>query len=395
MRIHRPAAPSDEAPAWLAFVAGGTSRALEDLSPADWTAALTIAERGGVLPALAARLRATGASRLLPDALQPRLDDVERSTAVSTLSNQRAFVQVARALDSIGVPVVPYKGIDLAHAVYPEPGMRPMKDVDLWVRAEELPTAMEALACVGIVERHTSQRVARYERAWDGEAQLQRRDGQPFGAELHLGPFPGEWLHRAARIDRAAVWGRLQPGELLGHGVRRLANEDHALEVALHAVINEQLTRVQLRQLLDLTMLVRAGLDADALVERARDWRVARATGFACTLAGALYADETVAALGERLMARAPRGLLPRHWGLPTTGSLLRGEHLSDRQHARFVYQLRVADDAAAVVRLGTHGLWPDADWLEARYGASDARTRWRHLVWLAHPRRTPPTGDR
>jgi hypothetical protein len=253
----RPPSRTHDVPAWLPFAAGGPPDALEALPPSAWADALATAERGGVLAALAARLRATGAMALLPRELQERLEDVERRTAVSVLSNQRAFVQIARSLATAGVPVVPYKGIDLAHTLYPEAGMRPMSDVDLWVRSAQVPAALAALAQEGLVEKPSSNRVARYPRAWDGEIQLRRTDGHPTGAELHMGPFPGEWLHRAARIDRAGVWERLRPGELLGQPIHRLAPEDHALEVALHAAITHQLSLTPLRQLLDLVMLGR------------------------------------------------------------------------------------------------------------------------------------------
>jgi hypothetical protein len=380
-------------PPWLPFVAGGPGDVLECLSPADWQSALDAASRGGILAPLAARLLATGAVALLPPALQEEVAEVERRTAVMILSTQRAFVRVARAFSGAGLPVVPRKGIDLAYHAYPDPRMRPMNDVDLWVREADLPAAMAALAAEGMYEKPSPYRVARFPRAWDGEVLLQLPDGRDAAAELHMGPFRGEWQHRAARIDRSAVWERLRPGTLLGYPVLRLASEDHALEVALHATVNHQLSLTPLRQLLDLALLSRAGLDHGALVERAASWRVKRAVGLAFVLAGAFFDDTPMAATGARLFPVAARQPGRTSWGLPDAGSLLRGDRLSRRQLARFAYQVRITDDAIGLARLAGRGLWPESDWLRSRYGVDGPLARARHLAWLASGRRGAQDG--
>ena len=371
-------------PAWLPFIAGGPSAGLDDMPVADWEQALAMAHHGGVLEALAVRLRTTGATESLPSELQPQLEDAERRAAVSVLSSQRIFVLIARALASGDIPVVPYKGIDLAHTVYPDVRMRPMSDVDVWVRAEQLSAALEALAKAGLVEKASPPTSTMAQRPWFGAAQLGFAHGQAAVAEVQLGPLSGEWLHRAASIDRAGMWDRLQGGELLGHAVRRLAREDHALQVALHAAITHQFSSSPLRQLLDLVLLARAGLDADALVARAASWRVTRAVALTFQLATSCFGDTATAHISERFESATSTRAGRRAWGMPDVKGILHGRRLSRSQVARFLFQLRVTDSWADTLRLVSWSVVPDRAWLEARYGSGTLATRVRHLLWLA-----------
>ena len=69
----------------------------------------------------------------------------------------------------------------------------------------------------------------------------------------------------------------------------------------------------------------------------------------------------------------------------------------------RFVYQLLLVDRTWDAVRLLGRALWPEDDWLAARYGRRDAPTRCRHLLGalrgqgmsLSAPAGRPPAPDR
>jgi hypothetical protein len=268
----------------------------------------------------------------------------------------------------------------LAHTVYPEAHMRPMLDVDFWVREERLPEALEALAGVGLVVMSDEVRAAPYPHAWDGEVRLCRADGAATLAELHQGPYRGEWLHRAARIDRAGVWERLQPGELLGHRVCTLSAEDHALEVALHAAINGQLSVAPLKQLLDLVLMARAGLAVDVLVTRAAEWRVTRAVHLAFSLAEQCFDDPAVSRITRHLRRAAPRVGRLGAAGIPTAKGIIAGRRLSQTRVARYVYFVQIADGRADAARILTRGAWPERSWLEAHYGSAGPLVRLRHV---------------
>ena len=368
------------APGWLSFVAGGPPTLVDDLSSTAWADVCLAADQGGVLDALIVRLRAEERLSALPGDLGRFLEGRERMGALTHLAHQRTFVQVAAALFSADVPVVLYKGFELAHTVYPEARMRPMTDIDLWVREEALQPAMETLAATGLVRKPARTHRSRFPRSWDGEVKLRRPEAEDTVAELHHGPFPGEWLHRAARIDRAAVWDRLRPGNLLGHPVKRLAAEDHALEVALHTAINHQLGYVPLRSFLDLVLLARTGLAIDVLVGRAQAWQVTRAVRLAFCLAAACFDDPATARVCAQLRLARPHDTRLRTLGLPTIDDVLRGKRLSRTRIARYMYFLQLTHGWRNAVRLLAPGVWPQREWLKARYGSAGPAARLWHL---------------
>jgi hypothetical protein len=57
---------------------------------------------------------------------------------------------VLRALGAGGVPVIVLKGAVLADAVYRDPAHRPMRDIDLLVRRDDVPRVLEHAAALGL-----------------------------------------------------------------------------------------------------------------------------------------------------------------------------------------------------------------------------------------------------
>ncbi len=93
-------------------------------------------DRGGRLAGLADAVR---------DALRADLFESEMMRAGLAEALGRAAV----ALDRDGVPFLALKGAALGLAVYPDPGLRPMTDIDLLVPADRLDPALDALARSG------------------------------------------------------------------------------------------------------------------------------------------------------------------------------------------------------------------------------------------------------
>ncbi len=64
----------------------------------------------------------------------------------------RALVLILDALSAEGIPVLVLKGAALAHTVYPEPGLRPMRDIDLLVPPSQARQAQSLLISLGYHE---------------------------------------------------------------------------------------------------------------------------------------------------------------------------------------------------------------------------------------------------
>lgn len=113
----------------------------------DWMDLPARAEKNGLGPLVYMHLKAI-------DALAPETAWI--SLRGLTLRHRRAGAAIAAALGEIlpglesqGIPVLTLKGAALAHLVYSEPGLRPMRDLDLLVRPEDAGRAQDYLCRIG------------------------------------------------------------------------------------------------------------------------------------------------------------------------------------------------------------------------------------------------------
>ncbi len=292
---------------------------------------------------------------------------------------------VLTALARANLTPIAFKGAALAYTVYPDPACRLMGDLDLWLSAPEVFQAQAVLEATGYCYDPKVDRPLALMEIHSGEIRLYEPNGATGVVELHFGVFPGEWLRRVARVDEAAIRARCQPVELVGCSAWTLAHEDHLLQVAIHNAINHQLSLSTVRSLVDVTLLARhTPLDWPAIIQRAREWRVATATWLVLSL--------TVELCGLAEVADAARQLAPSPLRQKLIGLFANAQSLVDMRDLskskwRYVYLLLMVDRKRDAVKLVYRALWPEEEWLQARYGRSGWRTRLRHVFDAARGR--------
>lgn len=117
---------------------------------AAWERLRRAASAEGLAPLLFHRLREKGLlASAAPRAARRLRADYLESTAAN-LIRLRALARVLAALDADAIPCAVLKGAALALLVYEEPGLRPMGDVDLLVRPEDVARADGALHRLGL-----------------------------------------------------------------------------------------------------------------------------------------------------------------------------------------------------------------------------------------------------
>ena len=120
-------------------------------SGVDWTRALDLLHLHALGPLAAATDRAFGGG-LLPSGVRSSLDPTYRRTAIHTALTLETAGRARTALTEAGIPSLVFKGAGLVdQGVYPDPGSRPMDDVDLLVRPEDAASAVEALGRSGFL----------------------------------------------------------------------------------------------------------------------------------------------------------------------------------------------------------------------------------------------------
>lgn len=325
---------------------------------------------------------AYGRSRELWPELAAALRHDAYSAAAENSFHFRRLQEVVEALQEAQIPMVLLKGAALAGPVYHDPLTRTMSDIDLWIPQEAMEEAVRRLQARGFVLRSKHKRPLRLELLSEGEVQmLDSRNGL---VELHGSPLKGWWINRAAALDKAAMWQRARPLqdsaqapiEMPLHNVHHLAAEDAVVQLAVHTAVNHRFSLHAVRSLVDLALLARSETVAwDVVAQRAREWRVATAVW---TVLDRLQSLIGLPQMEPALVALRP-SRLRRHLLQATVSpqSLLAGD--DHRQGLiRHLLWLLLVDRPSAAARLVYRTLWPEPQWLAARYGG--AVSHWQHL---------------
>jgi hypothetical protein len=210
------------------------------------------------------RLRALGLDEYVPAARLQRLHDAHYLLLQRNLRWYRGLAAVLEALRGVQVPVIVLKGAYLAEAVYSNPGLRSVGDVDLLVRERDLDSAAEGLRELGY--RAEDSR-------WTGKhLPILSRAGAP-SVDLH---WTIETPYCAARIDLEGIWERARSAKIAGVDVLTLCPDDLLLHLCLHVAFEHRFL-IDLAHLCDIVEVVdrfQNVLDWREVEGRSREWRI-------------------------------------------------------------------------------------------------------------------------
>jgi len=113
----------------------------------DWNVLPTQAESHGLTPLLYTHLKAAGIP--VPDSIKAQLQTRAMQHSHANRVRAKALAEVLDAFQTAGIDTLVLKGAALAHLVYPQPGLRSMRDVDLLVSPSQARQAQNLLAELG------------------------------------------------------------------------------------------------------------------------------------------------------------------------------------------------------------------------------------------------------
>jgi hypothetical protein len=246
--------------------AGGEIEAaeLERLSSDDWDALLVLAARHHATPLLYHRLDTRGLGAVLPAGAAQRLRKAYVRSGWRNAKLHRELGRVLARLREDGVPVIVLKGAHLAQAIYRNLALRPMGDLDLLVRDDDLAHVESRLLQMGY---QPSIKDSKHHDYW--------LPAQNLLIEVHrhiLGqssPF---------KIDAEPLWERAQPLKIAGVRALVLSPEDLLLYLCFHAVHHR--FRQGLKPLCDIDAILwhyREQIDWRQVRQCARQWGVGHA----------------------------------------------------------------------------------------------------------------------
>jgi len=279
---------------WLAF------------SPRDWRALGELAEHHGVAPLVYWRLEQAGWPDSAPGKLRHRLSTGYYQSAATSALILGELRGIIAKFQQAGIAVLVLKGAHLAYTIYPEAALRPMSDIDLLVKAEDLPAAEAALASCGY---HPSQASVseRLNRQQGHHLHLIKGGGVSPAVELHWELLAGKADQR--QVDAGWFWGRVETFNLPEGSAHAQGLDPTAslLYLAAHLFLKHQGSSDRLLWLYDIARLLEQrgeAIDWAAALRQAKalGWGEALHAAFRSAHAelGADLPPEVVAELAEK-----------------------------------------------------------------------------------------------
>lgn len=250
-----------------------------EFKPDDLVAMIVPAHKNGLAPMLYWQLRRAGIDLTAPE-WKPLRRTVDH-TRMNYLQLKESFLKIQPALDAANIETVWLKGFALAHSIYPNVGLRPMRDLDVLVPEAQKEQACECVRQLGYVSQDHS--------AFSDAAQAMMHHYHltgPVEVEIHhrfiglrskvLLPEHFEWFWTQTTL--------LQAGDL---HFACLKPEALLLHLCAHAILQHGEFEMHLQRYLDLHLLLEKYPQLDWALVRARaiefrwTYAVARALEFA------------------------------------------------------------------------------------------------------------------
>ena len=233
-----------------------------------WERLLSLAESSGLSPLLFEALRLSGAATRVPDGV---LDQLERRYHLSAVRNAVLLEDLGRILDALaddGISVVVLKGAALVERLWRNIALRPMADIDLLFRKNELERAHSTLEKLGYQDCTVSHTPAWYKASHHHLVPCAHRDTGTV-VELHRDIAAP---NRAFRISSEGLWERARVVRIADRETRILSPEDALIHLCLHMACDDPFAD-KARSLADLVLLLNCSerdLNWSCIVSQAR-----------------------------------------------------------------------------------------------------------------------------
>lgn len=348
---------------------------LRGLSADEWNELRRLAVRQRVAPLLYKQLSRDDLRSAGSAAAFDQLEKLYYRNAIRNRCLLHELRELLRALQSRGIRVIVLKGAYLAPAVYRDPALRVMKDLDLLIPQSQIADAERAVAAMGYhpaVSFSPEECFAR----WHQLPEM-HREGAVASLELHwtLTHPDQRWT-----IDIDGLWSRAVPFTVAGLETLSLCPEDTLLHLCDHATWHhlDQLFWQGISPVCDIDQMVRAHPQLDWAQVRARTPEGDGGKGVFLML----HLAHTL--LGTPIPAAVLRALQPREFS-PQVAAVAASYLLAPKPVARSGNFARLQSNVSPSekIRLLVNSFFLSPPALAKQYSLSS-----RSQVWRAYPMR-------
>ncbi|MBI4436449.1 MAG: signal peptidase I [Candidatus Omnitrophica bacterium] len=187
---------------------------------------------------------------------------------------EQALLEIDTVFKNAGIPFIVQKGMALAYTLYPDPATRPMVDIDLYLRKNDVPSAISLLEGLGYELGAAKFREELI--TFGGELSFHKKNA-PF-VELHWCLEQYERLKGIVKVDEEDLWKRTVSYTISGRKFLTLCSEHQLLALSIHLGLIHRF-RGSLKWFLDIDQFVMKfgeDLDWEELFQTARRWGIER-----------------------------------------------------------------------------------------------------------------------
>ncbi len=346
-------------------------RQLTGLHQAEWKALVEQAKDRNLAPLLYHQIKQLGLTP--PGAV---LQELEAAYLQTVGRNIRLYSESGKMLSKLaehGCPVIVLKGIYLAEHAYDNIGLRPMGDVDLLVRKDDLSRIDQALLALGFVPVEQTRVIT--ETDYHFHYSL---NGKNFNVEIH-------WSILASRDLASAVvdnlWSRASATTSAGVPVLTLSLEDLIVYLCLHTAKHAP-EGMQISMLCDIGEVIRrygSTIQWQKVSEFARQWNLVRTVYVILCLAQELLG---VPVPEDWLVSIQPEPLEPVYLDLARNQFLC--PPMDREVRSQYLAQLHSQKGLGDKLRLICNRLFPSREFMAVRYPAR--ANSWK--IFLYYPAR-------
>lgn len=336
------------------------------LDPTDWEYVLVRGKEHRFLPMMNWTLSQCAALENVPLSVRQALAETNNQQALRALTVQRELLVVHRVLYEADVAHVFLKGAFLAQVIYPNPGLRPLRDIDVAVRPQDAQRAQIALVNAGyIAQKEAPGMIAAYieqKKHLPGlvspskrmKIELHVRVGEPDGVLAGLDPFRNTIRHKLG----CEMPTFMDPTDLLIHLCVHSAN--------FHWFNNGPLIVADIGFLLQHT-----SLDTKSIMKRAAELGVIKSVGLVIALTESCWGrnKKDLSLLTDTVspeVVRIARRLCLRSF--------------EERANVDFFVNLSLSKSRPESIRRLVHKLFPSRKQLALEFGFPESETE---LPWL------------
>lgn len=353
-----------------AFPFGG----MQDFAPPhpsreEWDRIAKTASLHGLAPLLYTSLKRTNRLGQAPLDCAERLRTEHLHANVGNMLAYRELACILDCFEADRIPVVLLKGSAVALQLYPDPGLRPLKDLDLLIAESQVASVRGLLAGRGYSP--LPEMIGGFEERFSTQQAYSRPGPNPAQVDLHWHPFVVGYYRKRIPVDW--FWQHTSTIVVEGRVTRALAPEAQFIHLAAHYALHHHTER--LIWLYDLALLVAAHRDD-------MNW------------------DEVLIRLGAFKLTRSIESTMAQvkqWWGVSMPDEIVRGlQALSSGTYERILFSLASGGESQARVILDgidlpTHrarlGYWlrhmfPTASYMRTRYGISNTLLVPIYYLW-------------